>query len=325
MFKCQTPHVIIVDAASNYTNSNRFKQNDLIELTSKITINCLTSLANQKQWSIHQLDQLTGNFLEEVFIANNPTITYACLVLQPKTLSYGLYKIIFTVTMENVSYTSFAETFIQIIPSGLVLSSLKSSQPMYGGTIEITRGQNQKIEFDPFIFTYDIDNVGVISSLTFKYACQIIDSNVPQGYPQIPGTNQLLYLDDVTNNSSISYLEKCFDSKSKIFFKRQKKIECVLSVFEDRFRFSVYGDGCARDAKILFIYLLLIYFIFKFQDDYSFEFSNNILKLNGGTLKYVPNRKYEIYVSTLYMNREYSQKIQITIEVPPIIPIASLE
>ncbi len=235
MFKCQTPQVIIVEAASNYTNSNIFKQNDLIELTSRITINCLTSLGNQKRWSIHQLDQLTGNFLEEVFIANNPTITYACLVLQPKTLSYGLYKIIFTVTMENVSFTSSAQTFIKIIPSGLVLSSLKSSQPMYGGTIEITRGQNQKIEFDPFIFTYDIDNVAVISSLTFKYACQIIDSNVPQGYPKIPGTNQLLYLDDVKSNSSISYLEKCFGSKSKIYYKRQKKSYAYLNKISVKF------------------------------------------------------------------------------------------
>jgi hypothetical protein len=69
----------------------------------------------------------------------------------------------------------------------------------------------------------------------------------------------------------------------------------------------------------------LIYIFFKFQDDYSFEFSNNILKLTGGSLKYVANRKYEIYVSTLFKNREYSQKIQITIEVPPIIPIAALE
>ena len=99
------------------------------------------------------MDEITGQIVEQAFVVNNPTINYAMLVLQPQTLSHGLYKIIYTVTMENVSFTSSAETFIRITPSGLVLSSQKSSQPMYGGTIEITRGQNQKIQFDPYIFT----------------------------------------------------------------------------------------------------------------------------------------------------------------------------
>jgi hypothetical protein len=106
-------------------------------------------------------------------------------------------------------------SFIQIIPSGLVLSTLKLSHPMFGGRIEITRGLYQAIPFDPFLFTYDIDSVAVISTLTFKYACQIIDSNIPSGYPQMPGTNQMVYLDDVKENSSLKYLDHCFNSSSK--------------------------------------------------------------------------------------------------------------
>ena len=110
------------------------------------------------------------------------------------------------------------EAFLQIVPSGLVLSTLKLSQPMYGGTIKIKRGLNQSIEFNPYLFTYDIDSVAVISTLPFKYACQIIDSNIEQGYPQSSETNQIIYLDTIQQNSSLKHLDSCFNSSSNITF-----------------------------------------------------------------------------------------------------------
>ena len=177
-------------------------------------MNCLYSLANQKQWTIFQIDKLNATILQQITIINNPTVNYAELVLQPQTLSYGLYKVVYTVTMTNMSFTSSYVTFIQINPSGLVLSSLKSSQPMYGGTIQITRGLNQPIQFDPYLFTYDIDNLAVISSLSFKYACQIVQNYIPQGYPEIPGLNQAIFLDDLKDNSALIHFNTCFNSTS---------------------------------------------------------------------------------------------------------------
>ena len=179
-------------------------------------MNCTSSLTNQKQWTIYQLNKITGQISKQIFIENNPTINYAELVLQPQTLSYGLYKVVYSVIMTSTNLTSSAETFFQIIPSGLVLSSLNSKQPIYGGTIQITRGSNQQIQFNPYLFTYDIDNVAVITSLSFKYACQVLISNVPQGYPQMPGTNQTIYLDDLKFNLSLGHLNTCFNSKGKI-------------------------------------------------------------------------------------------------------------
>ncbi len=41
--------------------------------------------------------------------------------------------------------------------------------------------------------------------------------------------------------------------------------------------------------------------------------NSNLLKLNAGSLNYVLNRKYEIYVSTNYMDVTYGQKIRINI------------
>jgi hypothetical protein len=54
---------------------------------------------------------------------------------------------------------------------------------------------------------------------------------------------------------------------------------------------------------------LIIYF--NILESLTFSYNNNLLTLNGGSLKNVANRKYEILVSTTYMNIEFSQKIQI--------------
>ena len=78
--------------------------------------------------------------------------------------------------------------------------------------LEISRGQNQIIAFNPFLFTYDIDGLTVITSLTFKYSCQVIDSNVDQGFPKITGTNQTIYLTDFIAVSSLIPLLACFGS-----------------------------------------------------------------------------------------------------------------
>jgi hypothetical protein len=170
---------------------------------SETTVNCSLSLTNEKLWTIY------GQNEEQIVLKNNPTINYAELILQPQTLAYGFYRVIYTLTMINTNFTDSSETFIQIIPSGLVLSSLKSSQPIYGGTVQITRGQNQSIHFNPYLFTYDIDNVAVITSLSFKYACQIIDSNKAQGYP-LNGLNQTINLDDFKSNAALSNFNTCF-------------------------------------------------------------------------------------------------------------------
>ncbi len=170
------------------------------------------SLTNEKVWTIY------GQNEEQIVLKNNPTINYAELILQPHTLPYGLYRVVYTLTMIATNFIDSSQTFIQIIPSGLVLSTLKSSQPIYGGTIQVTRGQNQSIPFNPYLFSYDIDNVAVITSLSFKYACQIIDSNIAQGY-LLNGLNQTINLDDFKSNASLSHLNTCFKTTGWPFLK----------------------------------------------------------------------------------------------------------
>ena len=67
---------------------------------------------------------------------------------------------------------------------------------------------------------------------------------------------------------------------------------------------------------------MIIYFFNK--DDYSFEVNNyNLLVIDY--LAYVTNRQYEMYVSTVYLNTEYFQKVRINIVNTTKIPIASIE
>ena len=206
----------------NFTNPAQYKKSDLIYIVSVTTLNCGSSLTNEKYWSIYKLNSVTGVTDQTVVISDNPTINYAELVLQPNTLAYGMYRFVYTLSMVGMNLTSFRsqiDTFALIIPSGLVISALKSSQPMYGGTIEISRGIDQLIQFDPFLNSYDIDSVAVLTSLTFKYSCQIIDSNVPLGYPQIPGTSQFLNLYDFKTNMSLSSLNSCFNTTGNLLTK----------------------------------------------------------------------------------------------------------
>ncbi len=214
-YSCQQPQVNIVSRSPIYTQPTTKKLNDLIDIISTTYIQC--SVSYQRQWTIYSVDTSTGKDINQIIINNNPTLNYAELVLQPKTLSHGLYRFVFTASIKNSNLYGQVDTFIKIIPSGLVLSTLKLSQPMYGGTIEITCGQNQPIRFDPFLFTYDIDGVAVISSLKFKYSCQIIDSGVEKGFPFNPNTNQTLRLDEINSNPALIAYEQCFNSTGKTF------------------------------------------------------------------------------------------------------------
>jgi hypothetical protein len=183
----------------------------MIVLLGITKIKCASTLSNEKQWLIYKLNEVTGNVESRIDLINNPTLNYADLVIQPKSLEYGVYKIVYRVIMSNTSFYEQVDTFLKIEPTGLVLSSLRLMRPMYGGVIEVTRGLNQTILFDPYLFTQDLDQVAVISDLKFKYSCQLVDSNGVQsgvggsGYAQI-------YLSDLKLNASLKPFDKCFNN-----------------------------------------------------------------------------------------------------------------
>jgi len=216
--KCQNPILSIENQASSFLQPIIKKRNDLISLIGITILNCATVLSNKKEWLIYEVNQQTGIDTNQIQMTNNPTINYAQVVIQPQTLVYGLYHFIYTVTMilnsdsNSTSFSGQVSTYVQIEPSGIILSSLSLSQGIFGGTIEISRGQQQPITFNPYLNSYDLDSILTITTLNFKYSCQIIDSNVPKGYPQLPGTNISIFLVEMKLNNSLQFYDDCFNS-----------------------------------------------------------------------------------------------------------------
>ena len=208
--KCDKPELNIIPRSFSFVNPIISKRNDMIVLKGITIIKCSTTLSNEKQWLIYKLNDLNGN-VESRILLKNLAVNYADLVIQPKSLEYGVYKIVYKVIMSNTSFYEQVDTFLKIEPTGLVLSSLRLMRPMYGGLIEITRGLNQTISFDPYLFTQDLDQVVVISSFKFKYSCQIIESNVVKGGSGGSGYAQI-YLSDLKLNSSLKSYEECLNN-----------------------------------------------------------------------------------------------------------------
>ena len=206
---CHNPILDIHQRALSFRTPAVLKRNDLITLIGITSLNCNIMLSNQKEWLIFKLSETNGNAVQQIMVMNNPTFNNAELVLQPNSLDYGVYQIVYSVTMliadKTVAYNSRIDTFLKIVPSGLVISALYMSQSNGASTIDITRGTQQTIDFNPFLNSYDIDEIVSVNSLQFKYYCQLVANGVSQG-SQI---DLKLYKAD---NSSLGANQTCFIS-----------------------------------------------------------------------------------------------------------------
>lgn len=120
----------------------------------------------------------------QISATTNPTVNYDQLVFQAGSLNYNLYMLSFQVSMQyNSIYTSQVISYMQVLPSGLVISSINGA--IGGGTYETSLGTSQTLTLDPVKYSYDIDSIAIIANLNFSFYCQVIDSGIAYGYPQI--------------------------------------------------------------------------------------------------------------------------------------------
>ena len=218
--ECQDPTLDIEHRSSYFYEPTVYKRNDLFTVISIVKINCNLTLTNVKRWSIFKVNEMSGRVVSEIILNENlnPTINYAELVMQPNSLKYGVYRIVFTLLMSNTNTLVFRakiDTHIQIVPSGIVVSALGVNRLDGGGTIEITRGISQNIQFNPFLNSYDIDSVGDMSSLMFRYYCQVIDNGIENGYLAMYLNTKvdlnMFVVDDVLE-ANMTRNKTCFDS-----------------------------------------------------------------------------------------------------------------
>ena len=211
-YDCQPPTVDILNKASLFYQPSFYKKNQMIVLETNLTLNCGSSLINFKKWTIFQVDPMTGNLRNQIQIMNNPTMEYSELVIQPGVLNYGLYQFAYTVTMENSIFSSQVAHYIQIVPSGIVVFSMKS------GIAEITRGISQFIILNPLKYSFDVDKIITPDKLTFQFYCQSVDNGIPRGYPMASFTDKIDLMSFQNNtfpNYKMSNNKTCFDNPSK--------------------------------------------------------------------------------------------------------------
>ena len=210
-FDCQPPSVDIINRSPLFYQPSLCSKNQMIVLETNLTLSCGNNLNNVKQWTIYQINPKTGDLLNQIHMLDNPTFQYSELVIQPGILSYGLYQFTYNVTMEGSIFSSQVEHYIKIVPSGIVVFSMK------GGIAEITRGLSQTIVLNPLKYSYDVDKITTPDKLIFKYYCQSVDNGIPNGYPMSSFTD-MIDLVSFQNNSfpgfKMTNNQTCFDNPS---------------------------------------------------------------------------------------------------------------
>ena len=223
---CQNPTVAIDKTSAYFYEPTVYSRNELFSLKGRATIKCNISLENSKHWSVFRVDPSTGKDQTSLGLNDNPTVDYGELVVQPSVLDYGLYRFNFKVTMlntKNALFESEQDSFVSIVPSGIYLSSLAASKIPDGGTYEMTKGTQQDIQFNPFIYSYDVDSMVDIATLNFKYYCQVIEFGVETGYPKLSlSQNVDLSLYKTRSDLAMSENLTCFDSagRKKVLFRQ---------------------------------------------------------------------------------------------------------
>lgn len=155
----------------------------------------------------------TGIQLGQIQIQNNPTLNYDQLVIQPRTLGYNLYKLVFQVSMTYSSiFTSQTYSYFKVQPSGLVILGVFGATG--GGTYQMAIGLSQMLTLNPQLYSYDLDGIADMTKMNFTFYCQVIDNNVAYGYPQIYYNSDLDLLTIKKNYAQSSEVQNLFNENN---------------------------------------------------------------------------------------------------------------
>jgi hypothetical protein len=124
-----------------------------------------------RHWTV--IDNSTN---QTVDISNNPTINTAELVFTGNNLQYGVYRLIYEVTVlfnqgvDKVNNT--VDSYIRIIPSNFIVISIP------GGLNRISIGTNQEFSLNPANYSYDLDDILSPSSMNFSFYCRVDNNGI---------------------------------------------------------------------------------------------------------------------------------------------------
>ena len=197
--------------SADILNATTYKSIETIKINTSYLIDCICSnLTLKSLWRIYSINETISSFTE-ITIANNSSLTQPTLQILNKTLKYGLYKIVYNLTViatNRIAIVSIKTGYIRIIPSGFVLLGFESSAT---NTLQI--GFLDTIVFIPVFYSFDRDGFINSNSLDYNFYCILTN----KGWSTPNDFNQSLYSIlpnvDLTEEQKKS-TETCFKSTS---------------------------------------------------------------------------------------------------------------
>ncbi|CAF0880040.1 unnamed protein product, partial [Brachionus calyciflorus] len=183
---CSDP-ILFIPNSGTLKNPTKFSRTSLITIVGNTYFECGLKFTDSRYWIIELYENEEPK--ENITLENNRTMGKAELVLAPRSLNYGVYKLTYTVKINyrfrNISIDRFTsiETFIKIIPSDLIVKALNRDQ------IQIVLTGSSDLILDPGSFSIDPDNFISPKSLYFNFTCKKIPTEQFTTDKYIKGTN----------------------------------------------------------------------------------------------------------------------------------------
>jgi hypothetical protein len=138
----------------------QFRRSQDFYISSYIQLNCNSSLSTITKWTINNC---TSNCTSQIQIEQIIITTSSELFIPARTLYYGTYQLILTVTMIAAPHLfSSASAYVKITPSGITTNLIQF------GTSMITRGYQQDLLLDPGTYSVDPDSTIFNASVSFN-------------------------------------------------------------------------------------------------------------------------------------------------------------
>ncbi|CAF1112655.1 unnamed protein product, partial [Brachionus calyciflorus] len=147
-------------------------RNQQIKLNAIINKECIHKHTVTYQWKILKLTSY--GLYSEIPLPFNFSLETPDLKIPKDTLFYGIYKLrleanltVDTGYIKNINNNilSQIDANVRILPSGMNISSLENHLDF------IKIGQNQSLEFQPALYSYDYDKIAKFDSVKFNFYC----------------------------------------------------------------------------------------------------------------------------------------------------------
>jgi hypothetical protein len=157
---CFPPIITLIPSTSSLTSPLQFQRSQDFFISSSLQLNCNSSLSTITKWTINNC---TSNCSSQIQIGQMIITRFSELFIPARTLNYGTYQLILTVTMIAAPHLfSSASAYVKITPSTIIVNLIQF------GTSMITRGYQQDLLLDPGTYSVDPDSTTFNASVSFN-------------------------------------------------------------------------------------------------------------------------------------------------------------